>query len=271
MFVVNGDANYLTGNIIYDGSVRVKGNVEDDVIIDAKGDVIVEGYVQGAYVSSGNNVVVVGGVNAGDKGYIAAQKTVYGDYFENANVYAYENVEANYIMNSQINAGVLVKAKGMICGGNVISGFKIIARSFGNKAHTRTILCAAAGRKFEQRLDDENIMRVHVEKDIETLTLGQQKLIQTIPADKLANNDIYIKVGIALRMKNETLSSIMGEIKVLQNRISDIKNASISALDTVYPNTTIIINSIARNIVDEIDNVTFYQRDQSVLTKKFSR
>ena len=105
VLVINGNVNRLYGNVFYDGTVRVNGNVGEDTIISAKGDVIVNGYIQSSFISAGHKVVAVGGINANDTGYISAQDGVFAEYIENANVYAGGNVEANYILNSTIEAG----------------------------------------------------------------------------------------------------------------------------------------------------------------------
>lgn len=80
VLVIDGNINRLYGNVFYDRTVRVNGNIGEGAIISAKGDVIVTGYVQSSYISSGNKVVAIGGINANDSGYICAQSGVYAGY-----------------------------------------------------------------------------------------------------------------------------------------------------------------------------------------------
>ena len=80
VLVIDGNINRLYGNVFYDGTVRVNGNIGEGAIISAKGDVIVTGYVQSSYISSGNKVVAIGGINTNDLGYICAQGGVYAGY-----------------------------------------------------------------------------------------------------------------------------------------------------------------------------------------------
>ncbi len=271
VLIIDGSVNYLYGNVFYDGTVRVKGNVEDGTIINAKGDVIVEGYVQSAYISAGNKVLVIGGVNANDSGYIAAQAGVYADYLENAIVYAGENVEANYILNSEVEAGTEISikgAKGMICGGKVAAGFKVSAQYLGHRNLTKTKVCVGMNMRATERLNAANSLRIGIERDLNTLRMGEQHIIQTVPEKMLASNEMYRKLGIAIRMKEEEWEKSKAEIEEIQKWLDQTDKVSINVYSTVYPNTDIYINDCERLIEDEMFNVSFYQANDTIFTRQ---
>ncbi len=272
VLVIKGNVNRLYGNVFYDGTVRVKGNVGEGSIISAKGDVIVEGYIQSAYVSAGNNVVVIGGVNANDSGYISAQGGVYAEYLENAVVYAGQDVKANYILTSKIEAGteIIVKgSKGVICGGELTASCKITAQNLGNRSFVKTIITVGKSATMSERLSAAKAFKAEIERDINTLKKGAEHLRHSLPSAELNKNDMYIKLGIAIRMKEQSLSRVNDDINEIESRIHNTDRVSVNVLGTAYPNSEIHINEVTRLLDSNIFNVTFLQAGDTIITKKF--
>lgn len=272
VLIIRGNVNRLYGNVFYDGTVRVKGNVGEGAIISAKGDVIVEGYIQSAYVSSGNNVVVIGGVNANDSGYISAQGGVYAEYLENAVVYAGRDVKANYILTSKVEAGneIIVKgSKGVICGGELTAGYKITAQSLGNRGFVKTVLTVGKSARMNERLVAAKAFRSETERDINTLKKGAEHLRHTLPPHQLEKNDMYIKLGIAIQMKEQSLSRVNDDINEIEAWIHNTDRVSVNVPGTAYPNSEIHINDVTRLLDSDIFNVTFLQAGDTIITKKF--
>lgn len=52
-----------TGNIDFEGSVQVNGNVSSNFVIRAGGNVIISGVVEGAYIEAGGNIIIARGMN----------------------------------------------------------------------------------------------------------------------------------------------------------------------------------------------------------------
>ena len=272
VLVIKGNVNRLYGNVFYDGTVRVKGNVGEGAIISAKGDVIVEGYIQSAYVSAGNNVVVIGGVNANDSGYISAQGGVYAEYLENAVVYAGQDVKANYILTSRIEAGteITVKgSKGVICGGELTAGCKITAQNLGNRGFVKTIITVGMNEKMKERLIAAKTFKAETERDINTLKKGAEHLRHSLSPAELDKNDMYIKLGIAVQMKEQSLSRVNDDINEIESWIHNTDRVSVNVLGTAYPNSEIHINEVTRLLDSDIFNVTFLQAGDTIITKKF--
>lgn len=270
VLVINGNVNRLYGNVFYDGTVRVNGNVGEGTIISAKGDVIVNGYIQSSFISAGHKVVAVGGINANDTGYISAQDGVFAEYIENANVYAGGNVEANYILNSTIEAGaeIIVKgSKGIICGGTLTAGYKITVQALGNRSFVKTIVSVGKNATMNERLNSAKTFKSEVERDINKLKKGEEYIRHTVPADQLSGNDMYIKLGIAIHMKEQSLKNINDDIAEIESWIHSSDRVSVSVPGTVYPNTEIRINEIVRVVDSDMFNVTFFHAENVIITK----
>ncbi len=272
IILINNDVTYLSGYISCPGSIKIKGNVCDGAIIDAKGDVIIDGFVQGAYISAGNNIIISGGVNADNSGYVAAQRNIMGDFFEKAFVRAGADIETNYIINSNIIAGENVRAKGVmgiICGGSVAVGKSVFLRSAGNIAHMKTSFKLGDKKHYVDKLAAASSHREQVEKEITLLKKAEQHMILSIPPEQLESNDTYVKVGIALRMKIASYNSLTAEISSVLNSIELQKDVSLNASSVIYPNVDVNINGIMKIVREECENVTFLLRGESIISKQY--
>lgn len=274
VLVINGNINRLYGNVFYDGTVRVNGNVGEGAIISAKGDVIVTGYVQSSYISAGNKVVAIGGINANDSGYICAQGGVYAEYIESSNIFAGEEVQANYILNSNVTAGteIVVKgSKGVVCGGTLSAGYKVSVQTVGNRSFVKTIVVVGKNASMSERVTAAKSFKAEIERDINTLKKGEEYLRHTVPADQLPANDMYIKFGIAVQMKEQSLKRVNDDIAEVESWIKNSDRALVNVFGTAYPNTEININEVTRQLDSNMFNVSFIQTDNVIITKQCGR
>ncbi|MCR5753530.1 MAG: FapA family protein, partial [Acetatifactor sp.] len=94
-----------TGNIDYTGSVQVNGNVSSNFIINAGGNVVVKGVVEGAHIKAGGNIVIARGMIGMTKGVLQAGGDVISKFIENATVMAEGYVNTESILHSKVSAG----------------------------------------------------------------------------------------------------------------------------------------------------------------------
>ena len=140
---VAADVDTSTGDIEYEGSVLIPGNVRTGFTVKAKGDIQVNGVVEGATLIAGGNIVIKRGVQGLSKGVLEAGGDICAQFFESANVVAKGDVIAGSILHSNINSGgkVLVNGKkGFIVGGEIICKSYVEVNTIGNKMETQTII-----------------------------------------------------------------------------------------------------------------------------------
>ncbi|MEO6097108.1 MAG: FapA family protein [Fibrobacteria bacterium] len=76
-YVVKGDVDFHTGNLHYLGDIQVLGNVVDGFTVEADGDIVIEGTVEGSTViSHGGSVTIKAGVFGHGHGRIAGKTGV---------------------------------------------------------------------------------------------------------------------------------------------------------------------------------------------------
>lgn len=86
VYEVPADVGPSTGDIDYDGSVEVKGNVLSGYTVHATGDITVNGAVEGANLVAGGKIVLKRGIQGMGKGNMEAQGDVISNFIESSKV-----------------------------------------------------------------------------------------------------------------------------------------------------------------------------------------
>jgi len=89
------EVNMATGNIHFDGTVHISGEVIQGMKVQASGDIVVDGMVDGGHLHAGGNIMVAGGVIA------------------HAELHAGVSVSARFAESSQISAGTVIAISDM--------------------------------------------------------------------------------------------------------------------------------------------------------------
>lgn len=124
------EVNLATGNIYFDGTVRVEGDVNNTMKVRATGDIQVGGTVEGAQLEAGGNITIKGGVIA------------------QAKVKAGGSITARFVEGAAMHAGTVIALDDMALESTLISGNQILVgtkapqrgRLFGGSAQTMMLL-----------------------------------------------------------------------------------------------------------------------------------
>lgn len=142
VYTVDGDVDYSTGNIDFEGTVIIKGNVRDRFRVQAGGDIIVEKGIGKAYLQAENNIIIEEGIRGKDGAQINAAGNIVAEFIEHAGVIAQENlIVSEMILHSRVDAGegVYVSGgRGLITGGEIRAGEIISAEEIGSIGTSET-------------------------------------------------------------------------------------------------------------------------------------
>lgn len=194
------DVDTSTGDIDYDGSVVIKGNVLAGFCVKASGDVSVSGIVEGATIIAGGNITFNRGVQGMNKAVIKAGGNIVSKFIESAkSVEAGGDIEADSILHSKVSARGAVKASGrngLIVGGEVRSISLVEAKNIGNEMGTTTVVAVGIDPGAKKRVDE---LKVSLQE--------------------MGNNKIQLnQIMTALRKKQETDGSLSAEKRELQQK-----------------------------------------------------
>lgn len=137
---IRGNVDNSTGNIKVTSNVIVTGSVLPGFIVEATGNIQINGNISSATLKAGGNIILQSGVIGGK---LNCEGDLTSRFIENCSIFAKGNIKADYIMNSNIKCGKdlhTINPISKIMGGNYVVGGNIIARIIGSTADIKTNL-----------------------------------------------------------------------------------------------------------------------------------
>lgn len=250
IYEVPADVDASTGDITYDGNVSIKGNVRTGFSVRAKGDIIVNGVVEGAILEAGGQIILKRGIQGMNRGILRAGSNVVSKFIESAEVTAGGYVTTEAIMHSHVSAKGDITAsgkKGFITGGELRSATMIHAKTAGSTMGTMTVL--------EVGIDPVVVENYHrMEKEIEDLESELEKTGQMVMVyakrlkngEKLAPDKIQCLRNAATEKetKEKRLQELKERHEELAKEIEENNSGCIKILDTIYPGCKIVISGV---------------------------
>ena len=268
-FVVKGSVGVATGDIDFDGSVEIAGDVKQGFTVKATGDIEIKGNVNGAEVT-GRNVIIGGGITGVNRGKVYAKQDVRCAFTENAVVEAGRDIYvADVALHSTLRAGkkIMVEDKhGQITGGLTIAGDEVRAKIIGNQAYVVTRVSVGVDPNLQKEYHDacqsykENKKRLL--QITQTLnTLGKIDISQ-LPPERVAQINALTRSQFPLAGQIKRDEKKILELEAL---LADMKNGKVKASDTIYPGTRLSINSIVKNVQEEYKHCTMSLQEDSIV------
>ncbi len=270
VFQVPADVDNSVGNIEYDGSVEIKGNVKSGFTVRATGDIIIEGVVEGAYVESAGQVIVKRGMHGMHKGTIKAGTNVMAKYIENGKVIAGGYVEAETILNSDVSATGEVRVqgkKGLINGGTVRAGRSIEVQYAGTEMGTFTTLEVGIEPEKKQRYLDLSKEVAKKSKELEDMKViidnysGILKRGDVLPADKLK----YLQnLAVDYKGKKLEIEPMREEMRKIHIELMESDRSYIAITRTIFPGVVLSISDLSYSIKDKMNYCKFKKQDGEI-------
>ncbi|MBP5159070.1 MAG: DUF342 domain-containing protein [Lachnospiraceae bacterium] len=248
-YTVPANVDASTGDIKYNGSVTVTGNVNTGYKVEADGDVIVNGIVEGAEIIAGGQIILKRGIQGMQKGILRAGTNVVSRFIESAEVYAGGYVSTDSIMHSKIEAGMEVSVhgkKGFITGGSVKAGSYISAQITGSVMGTTTLLEVGAPqlqnemKELEKKQSD---LLENIDKIDKVVSFIGKKIAdgEKLPADKQMQ---FITLKKQKEEMEATLDQVMERLDVVSEKIDAAGSGYILVDDVMYPGCKVTISNI---------------------------
>ncbi|AOZ94247.1 DUF342 domain-containing protein [Paenibacillus crassostreae] len=270
IYEVNGDVDYSVGNIDFVGNVIIRGNVLTGFRVKSAGDIRVIGGVEGAELDAEGSIDISGGIIGYNKGHVRANQQVKCSFIQEGNVFAGgEVVVSQSIMHSNIRAGkniICNGTKGLIVGGSIQAGERVIARTVGNSMSTVTNIEVGVVPELRNELADlRNQLKLqidNVEKTDKALNLLNQ-LASTgqLSPDKVA---MRVKLNSAQKAQIKVQSQIKERILEIEKSLEDTNKARIDIIRTIYGGSKIVIGRYTRFVKDTSERVSFYYSDGDI-------
>ena len=255
-----------------DGTVWVKGDV-DNVFIQAKGDVLVDGSVSCADIHAGGRVVVrksiVGNIN--DRVSITAGGLVAAAHLDNANIKCKGNLISNDCLNCNVSAEgkvIMLGEKGLVSGGLVTSLRGIETAVLGSKTVKGTVLRTGITEEldYEYQILLKNVSRMYAELKVYEQQRGKLSSFNDNTSKQALQ--VKIKVNAESAIKEAELEKLNARKKEIETEMSSVKDAKIIVSRLVFSGTTVKIGNRVLKVHEIRETslgITFLQRDNGLL------
>jgi uncharacterized protein len=235
-----------TGNIIYDGSIHVAGDVQSSMTVKATGDIYVEGTVENAILEAGGDVTVKCGVMGSDDDYDAPGKKILSTikcggsctvkFTQNAHIFAGNGI---FVLESSIQSELTAahqiivgdQSKGEIIGGVARAAMLVRAHNIGSEDRPRTIVIAGSDKDLNERLRECNkLSEIAHSKfaDVLMLLASAKKNPQKFSAEALAEAEAS-RVTLYAEIAEHTADALQ-----IKKEIDLAKEAQVVVLKKVF-------------------------------------
>jgi uncharacterized protein (DUF342 family) len=234
----------LSGNISFEGSIYVKGNVGTGSVVKATGDIVIDGHVESAIVESGRDVLLRNGINANHCGQIKAAGSVYAKFIETATVVAEEDIYSSSCLNSDLqgmNISVCTQ-NGTFAGGTAYAAQSMRLYHAGNRAGLGTTIRLGTDAKIREQLFHINKEIEEIRKELNIFGNAYMEIQKKYPPEMRNTMDVYIKVEKAIYTKEKQMEQVLMDKQNIEKKIQTMSAATLVILGTVYEGTVVWIN-----------------------------
>ncbi|MDE7315825.1 MAG: FapA family protein [Mucispirillum sp.] len=263
MLQVNGDVDMHIGNVRFDGTIYVTGNVQSGFIIDSD-DIIVEGIVEHADLKARNTIVIKTGIKGiGNKGSIKAGGNISVGYCENANISAGGELSIEkYCFNSDIEAAQIsaVGKDSIISGGDLRVFSKLHVTNLGSKN----------SGKMEVSLGYSPLLQNKAEKvkvEINQLSESLEKINDVL--SKINIQDPKIQSNPKVKMLLDNSDAFKRRLPLLEKKYNELMRKSVCDApkviveNIIYSGVELNMLNITRKIKSEMSHVEFTYNELS--------
>lgn len=247
---IDGDVGYETGNIQFDGSITIRGTVQNGFSIVATGDIAIEDIegVNGAKLihSTNGDILIRGGIFGLGKTVVEAGKNIFAKHVNEANLIAgNEIVIGSYALGSNLSAKKIIidERKGKIIGGKAVAKDTIITAISGNKMERRTELIIESISWQEQLKLIQEKAQILKTLHEEVIQITSQLNNTQQHTEKM--NEKQLKAFHQLKQlvedKNIKAETIDADIKEMMSQFSKTAKEEIVVRKEAYPGTFIQI------------------------------
>lgn len=242
--LVIDEVSLATGNVNFDGSVYITGNVGGGSLIQATGDVVVRGYIESASIESSGGVLLYRGINGNGVGYIMANGDVSGKFFESCKVFTKGSIRASYCLNCDLHAEgkIYVSGKaGALAGGTAYARKGMDIQFAGNHVGLATYLRVGMNDVISAQRDEVEAKIAEAKKQMHILKNAYIDFQKKYSPEIRNTMEMYLKIENAIYTKGKEITELTQQKHQLDQEIKQMQNASILVRDTLYEGTQIHI------------------------------
>lgn len=238
---VPGDVDFSVGNINFPGDVIIAKNILDLFKVHSDANITVQGLIEAAEVSAGQDLNSTGGMAGKEKGRFTAGANINAKYITNAVVRAEHNVTASIeIVNCDlICGGSVVVESGSLVGGHTVAQRGAKVKLLGSEAGVKTLVEVGVNEEIRQKCLEyapaitENRQKAHKVRQIVEPLLQNQKHLSAEQKTK-ATELLYQAYEL-----EEQVEKMLSELRPALEDQENTANVKIEVLSQIFPSVTV--------------------------------
>jgi uncharacterized protein (DUF342 family) len=235
-------------DIVYDGSVHIRGNIENSHSISVTGDIIVDGYIKDSSLKSGGNILVRRGMNSVvGGGKLKAAGNILGGYFESVELEAGKNIYLTSSLNSVLKAGggiITFGSKGGIVGGCAYAERGFCISGAGNEMGKATSLVIGYNDQMLTECDELRQQQADTDEEMKKLEILYREMCHQFTETQRRGMESFTRLENTFFVTMERRKKLAARKKELDLRMERALNAQIIVDGMLYPNVSVSVNGL---------------------------
>lgn len=261
---VKNDVDNSTGNIKFNGSVKVKGNVHTGFSIFARDGIEVLGVAEGALLESEQDIILKNGMHGNEKGKIKTKGSVIAKYLSNCVVSAKQDVKCGSILHCKLAVEGDINVLGhnaTIVGGIIKCKGNINATQIGSEAETPTTLEVGVDPVLKQRYEELTVEMRNLTNQMDNMEKSVQVLSKKSKAGTLddKNKQKLLLMINDLKKHKQEFETIKLEYTSIEAKFEQLSNCKIRIDDKVYPGVKITIGNDVMFVRQVLNKCSIYR------------
>lgn len=219
------DIDFSTGNIYFDGSVTVRGTVQDGFMVRASGDISILGDMGIGAVSliesTGGSIFIKGGVAGLLKAEVRAAHNIYTKFVLDSTLECGEKINIGFFSRNAILRAeeiTVESSRGRIQGGKVFAGILVTANQIGSEMEARTELTISG---FDREQLSERFLSSTAERDECRREIAR---IQSLMSNLGTRRDLDATMRNRMKIKlRDSLMQMQARNKILENTLRSLQ------------------------------------------------
>ena len=264
---IDKDVGVATGNIDFNGNVRILGNVSDGYTVKAVGNIVITGILDGGTVEAGGNVSIDNGFNGVGHGEIIAGGDVRCKFFQNGKVTSKGSVYTGAVIGSTLGSGDKLHVSGSkskIYNSTLSARNAVICVNVGTEGSSKPV-------KLEVGSDPGLISRkaanpketAEAKKKLQSIevlysTFAEREKRGTLPADKIKD---YENVKNSRAQLLADLQALEAERVEIEESMENLGYGTITITGSIKEGTQIVIGTESY-VLPANDKFVRFRRDK---------
>jgi uncharacterized protein (DUF342 family) len=270
VMIIEGDVGSKTGNIDYDGSVIIKGTVNDGFSVHATKDISVLSSMGlgsiDSIISRTGDIYIKGGIFGKEKAFIQAANNVYVKHANECTIQAGGDIHIGlYAIGCKISGNniFLDVNRGRIIGGKIQAKAQVVTAFIGNEAERSTSINIEGFDRDSLKKELDELVDKHLK-----LMIIMDKLKRELDEYEESFEKIVEERTAATDLQSATMRSKYEQIRRLIFTIDERKKALMTFLKTkgegevtimrkAFPKTSLLIKDLQKDIEKSTTGVFF--------------